>query len=162
MEKKPLRFPLFIDLENRPVIVIGGGKIGLRRAEALWEFGANVTIIAPMLMGELSIAAKQEIIHLPRSYIEGDLVGFYLAVTATDNRDVNYQVGQEANRLGVLVSVADRREECSFFFPAICKSGDGEMIAGLVSNGEDHNKTATIARNIRDLLEGKKSIGELE
>ena len=80
-----------------------------------------------------------------RTYRSGDLAGAFLAVAATDDRAVNRQVGEEARALGIPVSVADCREECSFFFPAVCEGGG--VTAGLVSRGgRDHGRTARAAR----------------
>ena len=74
-----------------------------------------------------------------------------MAVAATNDREVNHQVGLEARQSGIFVSVADRKEESTFFFPAICK-GNG-LVAGVVSRGAEHKKTAAAAREIRKILE---------
>ena len=85
------RFPLFIDLTGRRAVVVGGGTVGLRRAEALRRFGAEVTVISPRLAGPLPGA-----VHLPRAYRDGDLAGAFLAVAATDDGAVNAAAGREA------------------------------------------------------------------
>lgn len=146
MDLSAYRFPLFLDLKGKKAVIIGGGKIALRRAGVLLSFGAEVTIIAPECESVPEGAA-----FLNRSYQEGDLAGAFLAVAATNCREVNFQVGQEAKKAGIFVSVADRKEESSFFFPAIC-TGSG-LIAGVVSQGEEHKKTAAAARKIRTVLE---------
>lgn len=140
------RFPLFIDLREKKAVVVGGGKIALRRAGVLLAFGAEVTIIAPECEDVPAGA-----IFCQRPYRTGDLAGAFLAVAATDCREVNYQVGQEAAAAGIFVSVADRKEESTFFFPAIC-TGSG-LVSGVVSQGEEHKKTAAAARKIRTVLE---------
>lgn len=149
MERGEFRFPLFIDLNEKRAVVIGGGKIACRRAEVLCRFGAEVTIIAPECQDVPKGAA-----YICRAYQKGDLNGAFLAVAATDDREVNRQVGQEASQLGIPVSVADRKEESSFFFPAICQGGG--LVCGLVSHGTDHRKTAMAAEKIRGIL------GEME
>lgn len=140
-------FPLFMDLSGALCVVVGGGTIAARRAEVLVRFGARVVVISPDWRG------KAEGVHwIPRPYIPGDLEGAFLAVAATDCRDVNRQVGREAKALGIPVTVADCREECTFFFPAICTGGG--VVAGVVSqNGEDHRRTAGAARAVRKALE---------
>ena len=140
------RFPLFLDLNGKKAVIVGGGKIALRRAGVLLSFGAEVTIIAPECE-----AVPEGASFLQRPYEPGDLAGAFLAVAATDCREVNQQVGQEAKATGILVSVADRKEESTFFFPAIC-TGSG-LVAGVVSQGEEHKKTAAAARKIRTVLE---------
>ena len=146
MEESNFRFPLFVDLTGRRCVIIGGGKIALRRAEILLSFGAEVTLIAPVCTAPPAGAAYEA-----RPYENGDLEGAFLAVAATDNRRVNRTVGEEARSAGIFVSVADRREESTFYFPAICCGGD--LVAGVVSRGEDHTKTARAAQTIRTVLE---------
>lgn len=146
MDLSAYRFPLFLDLKGKKAVIVGGGKIALRRAGVLLSFGADVTIIAPECE-----AAPEGAAFFQRPYEPGDLAGAFLAVAATDCREVNQQVGQEAKATGILVSVADRKEESTFFFPAIC-TGSG-LVAGVVSQGEEHKKTAAAARKIRTVLE---------
>ena len=140
------RFPLFIDLTGKPVTIIGGGKIALRRAEVLLRFGAAVTVVSPALDHPL-----EGIVHHSRPYETGDLAGAFLAIAATDDRAVNDAAEAEARALGILFNRADDQTRCDFFFPAVCE-GEG-LIAGVVGNGRDHHKTAEAARRIRKTLE---------
>lgn len=146
MESVPYRFPLFIDLQGKPVTVIGGGKVAQRRVQVLTQFGARVTVIAPEI---LPMPESTEMLR--RAYMPGDLQGAFLAVAATDSRTVNRQVGREAADRSIFVSVADSPEESSFFFPAICQGSS--LVAGVVSRGAEHSKTARAARAIRTILE---------
>ncbi len=141
-----LRFPLFIDLTGRPVTVVGGGRIALRRARVLRDFGARVTVVAPALGGE-----AEGLRWTPRAYRPGDLRGAFLAVAATDDRAVNHAVYEEAAALGIPVNVCDCPAECGFFFPAVCR-GEG-LVAGLVGDGSDHYRTARAAAAVRRALE---------
>ena len=140
------RFPLFIDLTGKPVTIIGGGKIALRRAEVLLRFGAEVTVVSPALDHPL-----EGIVHHPRPYETGDLAGAFLAIAATNDRAVNDAAEAEARALGILFNRADDQKRCDFFFPAVCE-GEG-LIAGVVGDGRDHHKTAEAARRIRKTLE---------
>lgn len=141
-----MHFPMFFDLTGRKVVVVGAGNIAGRRIRVLREFGAAVTVIAP--------EAKDlpEGVHwIKKPYESGDLEGAFFAVTATNNRSVNHQVYEDAAALNMPVSVADCLEECTFFFPAICRGED--LVAGVVSDGTHHHKTARAARAIRETLE---------
>ena len=140
------RFPLFLDLAGRRAVVLGGGTVGLRRAEALARFGAEVTVIAPRLVRELP-----GVRHLARRYQAGDLAGAFLAVAATDDPAVNAAAGREAQERGVLFNRSDCPEACGFFFPAICEGGG--LTAGVVGDGSDHRRTAAVAKRIRETLE---------
>lgn len=140
-----MRFPLFVDLHGREAAVVGGGAVGLRRAELLRRFGARVTVISPRLAREAA-----GVRHLPRAYRPGDLTGMFLAVAATDSAEVNAAVGREARDLGIPFNRSDCPEDCDFFFPAICE-GEG-LIAGVVGDGSDHRRTARAAQRIREAL----------
>lgn len=139
-------FPLFIDLKGRRVVLVGGGAIAARRISVLRQFGCDLTVIAPALK-----TAADWFTWLPRTYQPGDLEGAFLVLAATDDRAVNRAVGEEARRLGILVSVADCMEECTFYFPSICTGGG--VVAGVVSSGKSHRKTAVAAKQIRTVLE---------
>ena len=140
------RFPLFVDLTGKKVVLIGGGTIASRRIATLRLFGCEILVVAPELK-----CSPQGLTWLPRPYAPGDLEGATLAVAATDSREVNHAVWQEAQKRGIPVSVADCEAECGFYFPAICAGED--LIAGVVSSGKDHHKTARAAREIRKVLE---------
>ena len=141
-----MNFPMFFDLHGRKVVVVGGGNIAQRRIAVLLEFGAEVTIIAP----EVS-AVPEGAAWTRRPYETGDLEGAFFAVAATNNRQVNHQVGVDAGLLRIPVSVADCLQECTFFFPAICRGEN--LVAGVVSDGTHHHETARAARAIRKTLE---------
>lgn len=139
-------FPLFVDLRGKPVVLVGGGTIASRRINVLRQFGCELTVIAP----HLKLAADW-FTWLPRTYRPGDLEGAFLAIAATESREVNRAIGEEARQRGIPVSVADCMEECSFFFPAICTGGG--VVAGVVSSGKNHRRTAVAAKKIRTVLE---------
>ena len=139
------RFPLFVSLEGRSAVVVGGGTVGLRRAEVLARFGAEVTVVSPVLSGP-----AEGFRWVPRTYETGDLAGAYLAAAATDCPEVNGAVGREARKAGVLFNRSDQPDGCDFFVPAVCE-GDG-LVAGVVGGGSDHKKTARAAREIRRVL----------
>ena len=142
------RFPLFVDLNGRAAVVIGGGTVGLRRAEILCAFGALVTVVSPSLARDV-----ESIRHVARAYAPGDLAGAFLAVAATDDPAVNGAVGEEARRLGIFFNRSDDPGQCDLFVPAICEGGG--LVAGLVG-GSDHKKTARTAADIRKILENSK------
>ena len=143
---RPPRFPLFLDLSGQICVIVGGGAIGARRVQTLLRFGARVTVVDPA-----PVSLPEGVRHIARNYERGDLDGAALAVAATGDRQVNRRGGQDAREQGVPVSVADCQEECTFFFPAVC-FGDG-LVAGIVSDGSDHAKTARAAKAVRKCLE---------
>ncbi|MEG0596789.1 MAG: NAD(P)-dependent oxidoreductase [Oscillospiraceae bacterium] len=141
-----MHFPLFVDLEGKKVVVVGGGKIACRRMAVLLQFGAQVTVIAPEFLGN-----PAGVLWEKRPYEAGDLAGAFLVVAATDVREVNRRVGADASLLQIPVSVADCRGECTFLFPAIC-SGKG-LVSGVISEENNHDKTVQGAIALRKALE---------
>lgn len=141
------RFPLFLDLSDKTAVLIGGGTIAARRIASLRQFGCRIKVISPTLS-----CSSDGLCWIQREYRKGDLEGAFLAVAATDSREVNREVGQEARERAIFVSVADCEEECSFYFPAVCRGEN--LVAGVVSTGKDHHRTARAAREIRGVLEG--------
>lgn len=145
-------FPLFISLENKTAILIGGGTIAARRVEQLLAFGARVTVIAPILHASLQNRLKTECFRWEaRPYNMGDLTGAVLAVAAADVRAVNHAVALEAHALKIPVSVADCKEESSFYFPAIARGGG--VVTGIISEtGGAHRTVRETAAKIREVL----------
>lgn len=144
--QRPPRFPLFLDLSGKRVVLIGGGTIAARRIGTLRMFGCQIVVVSPDLK-----CSAEGLTWLQRPYQAGDLEGACLAIAATNDRQVNHQVGLDAQAMGIPVSVADCEAECTFYFPAVCAGED--LIAGVVSTGKDHHKTARAAKAIRRALE---------
>lgn len=149
-------FPLFVPLAGKTAVLVGGGGIAARRVEKLLLFGARVVVVSPALHPALQKQAENGKIHWEaRFYREGDLADAALAVAATDVRAVNHAVAEEAHARQVPVSVADRRAESTFYFPAIARGGG--LVAGMVSeNGEAHRAVRETAQKIREVLDGNK------
>ena len=142
----PPRFPLFVSLNGQRCVIIGGGAVACRRAEALRQYGADITVIAPEIRERIDGVTYHE-----REYKTGDLQGMFLAVAATNSRDVNAAVTHEATQLGIHLSVADRPQDCTFWFPASCVND--AVSVGLVSRTGNHNDAANAAKLIRKALE---------
>jgi len=148
------RFPLFIDLRDKKITVIGAGKIAQRRIATLLRYGAEIKVIAPEQTEKIrELADEGKLILKERNYQGGDLRGSVLAVSASDSRGVNHRVYEEAKELSIPVSIADEKDECSFYFPAVMQKGN--ISIGLVSDGSDHSKTARTAKELRTYLDIK-------
>lgn len=147
------RFPLFIDLTKKKFLVIGAGKIAKRRVITLIKYGANITIIAPNANELYDLSSDIEFIN--REYISGDIKGFDFVTICTDSREVNQKCFEEASVLGIYVSVADSREDSSFFFPASIVSDD--ISIGIVGSGYDHSFVKNTRIKLESFLNCEKS-----
>ena len=114
-----------LNLEGRLVLVAGGGRVALRKTRGFLEAGAVVRLVAPALTQELAnLAQAGEIEWLAREYDTLDLEGCWLAVAATDSRETNQRIGEEADQAGIWVNVVDRPEICGFSVPAHFRQGE--------------------------------------
>ena len=147
------RFPLFVSLSGKTVTVVGAGKIASRRIKVLLEYGARIRVIAPQICEEIrALSGSLEIIE--REYEGGDVSGSFMVIAAADSREVNQTAGADAKAEGINVSVADSREECSFYFPAVIRKGS--ISIGLVSDGSDHAAAARTAGELREYLQANQ------
>ena len=123
-------FPLFLDLEGKPCLVVGGGPVALRKAQALESFGARVTIVGgtgvpPVRRrtGANGQDARSTGEYVGRNFVDADVEGKTLVVSATDDRATNARVASLCKRRGIPVNVVDDPANCTFFFPAIARKG---------------------------------------
>lgn len=148
-------FPLYIDIKNLKLVMVGGGKIALRRLCTLKMFHDQVTVISPSVCrGIEDMICNGFVRWIQRTYVPGDLNGFDMVFAATDLRAVNHSVFEEAQKAGLPVNISDCKEECSFYFPSVIK--DGDIVIGVTSGGTDHKKTKQTADRIRSMIWNQK------
>lgn len=117
-------YPVALDLRGRPCLVVGGGAIAEAKVRALVAAGARVTVVSPGLTeGLAALVAAGEVRHGRRPYRAGDVAGYALAFTATDDRAVTRRVADDARRHRVWVNAADDPAFCDFILPAVVRRG---------------------------------------
>lgn len=145
-------FPFFINLQDKPCFVAGGGTVALRKIKVLLRFGAKITVAAPQIKEEiLALSGINGIAVYEQEFESSMLEGMFLVIAATNNREVNHAVSTAARRMGLWVNTADAPEECTFFFPAV--SVKGRVVAGISSGGENPPLTKKIRQETDILLE---------
>ncbi|MBP2628782.1 MAG: siroheme synthase [Firmicutes bacterium] len=118
-------YPVNLQINNRSCIVVGGGSVAERKVLALLAAGACVTVLSPEVTQKLAeLIQKEKLIHIIRSYREGDVTGFFIVICATNNGAVNKLVAEEASKAGALVNVADAPELGNFNVPSQIAHGD--------------------------------------
>ncbi len=128
-------YPVSLQLQDRLCIVVGGGKIAEGKVDGLLAAHALVTVISPDLTPSLSTcAAAGKITWQPRLYRPGDLQGAFLVICATDRREINAQVWQEASANSQLVNVVDDTPYCNFIAPSILRQGDLTIAISTAGN----------------------------
>ena len=120
--------PVFLRLEGRRCVVVGGDAVAATKAHACLAAGAAVTVVAPEIAPDL--AAHAGVRHVARVYRPGDLAGATLAYATTRDPAVVRQLVDEAERERVLLNVVDLPEACAFLAPAIAARGDLQVAVG--------------------------------
>lgn len=140
--------PIFCRLDNKPVLLVGGGEVAERKARLLLDAGALLTVVAPKLDPELAeLAANGSIEWLAAEFAPAQLTGKWLVVAATDRREVNALVYQSANQAGIFANVVDDPKRSSFIMPSII---DRSPLMVAISSG---GKAPVLARLLREKLE---------
>jgi len=124
-----ITYPIMLNLQARPVLVVGGGRVGLRKALALAAAGAKVTLVAGKT-GPKDNRGDPNITTLAEDYDSRHVQGAVLVLACTDDHHVNRRVADNARRAGALVNVADCPELCDFFLPAAARDGDVVLAVG--------------------------------
>jgi precorrin-2 dehydrogenase/sirohydrochlorin ferrochelatase len=116
--------PLFIEMEGRRCLVIGGGAVAWRKCESLLSAGACLTVISPSLVPALRQARDTgRLSHVERCYQPGDLSGYSLIYCAVNDPELGRRIYAEARGRGALVNVADQLDCCTFIVPAVARRG---------------------------------------
>jgi len=140
--------PIFIDLKQQPCLVVGGGRIALRKLQNLLHAGALVRLISPALVPDLAARVQDPRISWhERRFEDRDLDGVRLAIAATNDPDVNRRIAEQAKVAGIPVNVADQAKDCTFIMPSII---DRSPVVVAVSTG---SASPVLARMIRARLE---------
>lgn len=125
------KYPIFLELAGRRAVVIGGGTVALRKAEALLSAGARLVVVAEHInetLTGLCAGGKTELIK--SKYSKNYLVGAVLAIAATNRPEVNRQVHKDCQELEILCNVVDEPELCDFFVPGVVRRGDLQVAIG--------------------------------
>lgn len=143
----PAYYPVFLNLKGKRCVIIGGGTIAEGKISKLKETGAQVTIISPDATPAIQKMAKKGVVEwTARKYQTGDLEGAFLGIAATDVRQVNQQIFQEAEELGVVLNVVDDAELCAFIAPSIVERGP---VTVAISTG---GASPALARKLREAI----------
>jgi precorrin-2 dehydrogenase len=137
-------YPIMLDLDGVPVLVVGGGMVAFRKIEGLLRAHANITVVAPSVVDSIHDLMVRV---LQRPYESGDVDHARLVITATDDPAVNAAVAADATRRGIWVNSADDPANCTFTLPAIAR--DGAITVAVGTGGA----SPALASHLRDEIE---------
>ncbi|NPA54321.1 MAG: bifunctional precorrin-2 dehydrogenase/sirohydrochlorin ferrochelatase [Aquificae bacterium] len=146
-------FPLFINLEEKNVLIIGGGKVALRKIEKLLPFNPNLKVISKEFLKETEYLLKENNIPFEkRSFTFEDLKNIDIVIVAVDDIKLQKEIFQFTRGKNILVNAVDSPAYCDFIFPSYVKKGD--LVIGITTSG----KAPGLSAKIRQLIE--KSLPE--
>ena len=141
-------FPLFLDLDGKTVLVVGGGPVALRKARVLLDYGPRVLVCAPHFLPELEELPGAE--RLRRVFSPDLLNGVSLVVAATDDRALNHAVSALCRKRSIPVDVADSRADSTFLFPSVVRRG--RLSVGISTGGASPAAAAYVRRRLEEQL----------
>lgn len=129
------KYPIFLEMCGRRAVVIGGGAVAVRKAQALLSAGARLVIVAKETDDALTALCQGSNAELIRSkYSKDYLAGAVLAIAATNDAKLNRQIYKDCQELEILCNVVDAPELCDFLVPAVVKRGDLQIAIGTEGN----------------------------
>lgn len=141
-------YPIFLDVQGKPVLLVGGGHVADEKLGKLVDHGADVTIIAPELIPPVQRYVDEGRAQWrQRPFEAGDTEGYFLVMVATDNGAVNRTVADEARSRNILVNAADDAANCDFILPSLVRRGE---LAIAASTG---GSSPALARWLRERME---------
>jgi siroheme synthase-like protein len=172
-------YPIFFNLRSKMAVVVGGGKVALRKVRTLLECGADLTVVGPKPCPEIVKLSKDGLIHLiQRDYEPGNLKDAVIAVVCTDMKKVNRKVAVDAKRAGVLANVVDDLKSSDFIIPsffrrgnltiAVSTSGVSPALARKIraklqkTFGEEYESLLSIIGEVRSTIKEKGIIADVE
>ncbi len=138
-------YPVFLDLHDVPVLVVGGGPIGARKAEGLSAAGARVRLVATDVSEHVDISNIDDL--RARPFEPADLDGVRLVVAATGVEDVDAAVSAQARSMGIWTNAADQPVDCEFILPAIARRG--RVTVAVSTDGA----SPALARELRNVID---------
>jgi precorrin-2 dehydrogenase/sirohydrochlorin ferrochelatase len=145
---KTVYYPIFLDLHNKSVLVVGGGKVAERKILNLLRYGCRIHVVSPELTSQLEkLVSQKKIQRIPEQSLNQAMSEASMVIAATDDPAVNGQIASRAKEEGLLVNAVDQPRDCNFIMPSIVKSGDLQI---AISTG---GKSPALAKKIRKELQ---------
>ena len=147
-----MRYPVFLNLDDKPCVAVGAGRVAERRVRGLRDANACVKVVGMNATPGIVNLAEAGAIHLcQRAFAPRDLDGCFLAIAATDNACVNRAVQVAAHRRGVLFCGADSHTDSDFTVPAVVRRGGLQL--AISTDGKSPAYTKLLRRELETYLE---------
>lgn len=149
-ENRMSYYPVFLQLENKIALVVGGGKVAQRKVETLLRYGASIHIVSKVLTDKLKqLIEINKVRLLGEEMREEFLDGAFIVIAATDDKELNSKVSESARKRGLLVNAVDQPADCNFIVPSIVRKG--ALSIAISTSG----MSPALAKKIRKELDGQ-------
>ena len=150
-EKKKPYFPMFVDLSEKKVVIVGAGTIAKRIIRSLIEFKNHLVVIAPEVNPELQELESSGVIGILRkNYEREDIYGADIVIAATNDHKTNDDIYSVCKCMGITVNVCSDKNKCDFYFPGIARKE--QIVVGVTATGTDHRKAKDVVEKVRQIL----------
>lgn len=169
-------FPMFVDMTDRPCLIVGGGNVAYRKVLVMLDFGAKVTVVAEDICEELrnliaddianenksvsdtadkengqtDLDAKGRITVVKRKFDQKDCNGMQIVIAATDDNALNHEIAEYCKSKGIMVNAVDQKADCSFIFPSYVK--EKNLVAAFSSGGNSPVLTQYLKGKEQEIL----------
>lgn len=145
-------FPFYIDIENKNILVVGGGTVALRKIEKLLPFKPNITVVSPKISTEI---LRLNVNTINREFADGDLENVFCVISATDDEQVNAHIFDLCSAKNILVNTVDDKEKCGFIFPALVQKNS--VTVGITTSGKSPIYAKYLKEQFLNMLENTNS-----
>ncbi len=149
-------FPLFVNVENKEVLIVGGGKIGGRKAQTLREYGANVTVYSEKVTEEAILADENiKVVNKNVSNDEAEIKElvkkYFLVVAATDDMELNDRISHVCMSENILVNNVSSKTEMNAMFGAVVKNDEFQI--GIGSYGKSCRRSKALKGKVQEIID---------
>ena len=153
-------FPLFINLENKKVLVIGGGKVAAKKIEKILEYGADITVVTENVVEEkllqlenVKIENNQKIEN-DKAKIEKLVKGYFLVIAATDDEELNENIANVCDSNGMLINNVSSKIKMNAMFGGIVKNSEFQI--AISTSGKNCKRSRAMKSEIQKVLDKKE------
>lgn len=143
-------YPVGLSIENKKIVVVGGGKIAERRVKKLLPYKSDISLVSPDLTDYLQkLAERKKIGYSGKKYSASDIKNAFLVFAATNDGTVNKKIVNDAKKHNIPVNVCDKTELCDFIVPAAVKK------KGLLITVSSNGKNPKLSKRFKEVLENE-------
>jgi len=144
-------FPAFLKLDNKKILIVGGGNIAFEKLQRLLDFTKDITVIAPQLSQEMLDAIEKESLELKkRPYETGDIKEFAVVIIAVDDIPLQAEIFEESKQYKCLCNAVDSVDYCDFIFPSYVKKDD--LTIAISTSGASPAVAKHFKRYLQELI----------